>query len=109
MTILNIILFVLPLIVGQEFVIVKTVHQINLDVTDATAHIGGSIGLSDSVSVTFTIHNSSGTYVNGVKSSDSTNPSVQNSSGTDTSRVGIGDSVTMQVQNSSGTYTFNGS
>jgi len=59
-TILNVILFVLPLIVGQQFVIVKTVHQINLDVTDAYAHPSDSIRISDSM--TAIVQNSSGTY-----------------------------------------------
>jgi len=54
--------FILPLIVGQEFVIVKTitVHRIDLDVNDAYAHPSASIGLGDSITVT--IQNSSGTY-----------------------------------------------
>lgn len=58
-TILEVILFVLQLN-GQQFVIVKTVHQINLDVTDAYAHPSDSIGIS--VSMTAIVQNSSGTY-----------------------------------------------
>jgi hypothetical protein len=60
MTTLNVIFFVLPLIVGQEFVIIKTVHQINLDVKDAYAHPSASAVFSSSVTVT--IQNSSGTF-----------------------------------------------
>jgi hypothetical protein len=63
--ILNVLVMVLsltlPLIVGQEFVIVKTVHQINLDVTDAYAHPSASLKISDFVTVT--IQNASGTFL----------------------------------------------
>lgn len=52
---------ILPLIVGQEFVIIKTVHQINLDVIDAYAHPSASLKIN--VFVTVTIQNASGTFV----------------------------------------------
>jgi|YelNatPaOPRAMG01_1025707.scaffolds.fasta_scaffold99866_3 hypothetical protein len=52
---------ILPLIVGQEFVIIKTVHQINLDVTDAYAHPSASLKIN--AFVTVTIQNASGTFV----------------------------------------------
>jgi hypothetical protein len=106
-TLLNVILFILPLIVGQEFVIIKTIHQINLDVTDAYAHPRASLTIS--ASVTVTIQNASGTYTNGVRSSGSANALIQNASGTNTSNVRSSDSVTMTVQNASGTYTSSGS
>jgi hypothetical protein len=101
--------FILPLIVGQETVIIKTVtvHRINLDVTDAYAHPSASVTVGDSV--TMTVQNSSGIYTNGVNSNNSANPSVQNSSRTNTNGVRFSASVTMQVQNASGTFTFNGS
>jgi ABC-type microcin C transport system permease subunit YejE len=52
---------ILPLIVGQEFVIIKTVHQINLDVVNAYAH--SSVGLKFRVFATVTIQNASGTFI----------------------------------------------
>jgi len=62
-TMLNIILFILPFIVGQEFVILKTVtvHYINLDVKDAYAHPSDSMRVSSSLTVT--VQNASGTYI----------------------------------------------
>jgi hypothetical protein len=99
LTLINVIALILPVIFGQEFIIIKTIHQINLNVTDAYAHASASIAIS--VSGTVTIQNASGIFINGIKSNN-------NSTGTYTHDLGTSDSVTMTVQNASGTYTFKG-
>ena len=45
---------ILPLIIGQESVIIKivTVHQVNLDVTDAYAHPSAILNVGASFTVT---------------------------------------------------------
>jgi hypothetical protein len=60
-TALSLLSSILPLIVGQELVIIKTVHQINLDVMDAYVHPIDNVKINAFVVVT--IQNSSGTFI----------------------------------------------
>jgi hypothetical protein len=60
-TALSLLSWILPLIVGQEFVVIKTVRQINLDVIDAYVHPIDNVKINAFVVVT--VQNSSGTFI----------------------------------------------